>query len=331
MPRLRSSRIADIKAKLVARIRDGFHRPGDPFLSNRALADRCGVSYQTAHRLLAELVADGWLRRRRASGTFIAGRTERPIAVQLVFHPRAQRPGSFGASLLQRLVRALRAAGVPFVQTSGTQETRLQPHHLPVFWEVPRIVAAFGSERRFALLLHDAPPPGAGASYIDSVRTDDYSGAVCAAQVLVERLGRKARLAVLAGPADDRRSRQRIEGFRRLVPGAVVHEADGWFSEHGERAAADVLAGAPTGVFCGNDRLAEGLLAVCARRGIAPPAVIGYDNAPIAEALHLSTIAIPWEQLVAEAVKIVQARLAGDPTPARQIILSLRPHIRLTA
>jgi hypothetical protein len=331
MPRPRSNRIDDIKAKLVARIRDSFHQPGDPFLSNRALAERHGVSYQTAHRLLAELVAEGWLERRRASGTFIAGHTERPTAVQLVFHPRAQRPGSFGACLLQRLTRALRAVGIPFVQSPGARDVRLRPRHLPVLWEVPALAADLATQRRFALVLHDAPPPGAGASYLDSVRTDDYSGGVCAAQVLAERLGPRARLAMLAGPAADRRSRQRVEGFLHVVPKAPVHEAAGWFSEDGERAVPAVLAAKPAGVFCANDRLAEGLLAACARRGDTPPAIIGYDNAPIAEALHLSTIAIPWEQLVAEAVRIVEARLAGDSTPARQIILSLRPHIRLTA
>jgi len=331
MPRPRSSRIDDIKALLVARLRDGFHRPGDPFLSNRALAERHGVSYQTAHRLLAELVAEGWLARRRASGTFVAGRTERPTAVQLVFHPRAQRPGSFGACLLQRLARELRAAGVPFVQTRDTRDIRLRARHLPVFWEVPALVEAFAAERRFGLLLHDAPPPGAGASFLDAVRPDDYSGGVCAAQTLVGRLGPRARLAMLAGPAADRRSRQRVEGFLHVVPKARVHEADDWFSDDGERAAPAVLAAKPAGVFCANDRLAEGLLAACAGRGATPPSVLGYDNAPIAEALHLSTVAIPWEQLVAEAVKLVQARLAGDSSPARQIILSLHPHLRLTA
>ncbi|MBE2213460.1 MAG: substrate-binding domain-containing protein [Opitutaceae bacterium] len=321
----------ELKAKLIAHIRDGFHRPGDPFLSNRALVRRHGVSYQTAHRLLGELQQEGWLARRESSGTAIAGRTEPPVAVQLIFDPRARRPGSFGASLLQRLRRALTEVGIPFAQSWADSDARFKPRHLPVLWEAPKHLDAIAAERRFVLLLQDRPPPGLGASYIDSVRTDDFSGGMCAVQVLLQRLGAKARLAILAGPPDDRRSQQRVEGFLRLASRAQVCSAGGWYSEDGEAAAPRLLEGKPDGVFCCNDRLAEGLLAECARRGGTVPAIIGFDNAPISEALHLTTIAIPWDQFVSEVVTLIRQRLKGDPSPARQIILSLRPHIRLTA
>lgn len=331
MPRPRSARVIELKAKLIAHIRDGFHRPGDPFLSNRALARRHGVSYQTAHRLLGELRQEGWLSRRESSGTAIAGRSESLVAVQLIFHPRARRPGSFGASMSQRLQHALNDAGIRYTLSWAERDVRFKPGHLPVLWEAPKHVDAVATGRRFALLLQDLPPPGIGASYIDSVRVDDFSGGLCAAQVLLERLGRRARLAILAGPSDDRRSQQRVEGFQSLAPDVPVFGAGGWYTEDGEAAAPRLLAGNPEGVFCCNDRLAEGLLAECSRRGGPPPAIIGFDNAPIAEALHLSTIAISWEQFINEAVTVIRQRLKGDSSPARQIILSLRPHIRLTA
>lgn len=231
----------------------------------------------------------------------------------------------------QRLQRALTEADIRFTQNWAEGDVRFKPRQLPVLWEAPKHLAAVAAERRFALLLQDRPPPGLGASYIDCVRADDFSGGICAAQVLLERLGPKARLAILAGPTDDRRSQQRVEGFLNLGPHAPVVSAGGWYSEDGEAAAARVLAGRPEGVFCCNDRLAEGLLAECSRRGGTVPAIIGFDNAPIAEALHLSTIAISWEQFVSEAVMLIRHRLKGDPSPARQIILSLRPQIRLSA
>ena len=42
---------------------------------------------------------------------------------------------------------------------------------------------------------------------------------------LLERLGRRARLAILAGPSDDRRSQQRVEGFQSLAPDVPVYGA----------------------------------------------------------------------------------------------------------
>ncbi|MBK8479288.1 MAG: substrate-binding domain-containing protein [Opitutaceae bacterium] len=332
MARPRSARVAEIKAKLVARIRDGFHRPGDPFISNRALAERDRISYQTAHRLLEELVGEGWLERRISSGTFIAGRAERIEGVQLIFSRRAQSPGSFGASLLQRLVRSLRDAHIPFVQSLVDTEVRFRARHLPVIWECPGLLERRANERRFCVLLQDSPPPGLGASYIDCVRTDDFSGGVCAAQVLLERPCSPSGLVIVAGPDNDQRSARRVKGFLALVPGARIIHSGGWFVEHGRRAAPQVFEDTVTGVFCCNDRLAQGLLAEFETRGIRPaPSVVGFDNAPIAEALHLTTIAIPWEQFAQETLALVQNRLSGDSSPARQIILSLRPHKRLTA
>ncbi len=332
MARPRSTRVTDIKAKLIARIRDGFHRPGESFLSNRALSDRYGVSYQTAHVLMEELVQGGWLERKPSSGTFIAGRMEELVGAQLIFSPRARAPGSFGANLLLRMARVLKEASLPCVQGWADDDVRFRAQHLPVLWECPHLLERFVTERRFCLLLHDAPPPGLAASYVDCVRTDDFSGGVCAAQVLLQKLPNARDLAVLAGPKNDRRSSQRVEGFLSVATNARVIHAGGWFLEHGRAAAPALVKKNFRGVFCCNDRLAQGVLTELETSGAQPvPHVVGFDNAPIAEALHLSTIAIPGEQFAAEAVRIVRNRLEGDTSPARQIILSLRPHVRLTA
>jgi len=117
-----------------------------------------------------------------------------------------------------------------------------------------------------------------------------------------------------------------------IAPTARIIHSGGWFLEHGRAAAPALMKEDFRGVFCCNDRLAQGVLTEFEARGIQPaPYVVGFDNAPIAEALHLSTIAIPWEQFAAEAVELIRSRLEGDTSPARQIILSLRPHVRLTA
>src|SRR5436190_10971201 len=107
MPRPRSEKVEEIKAKLITRLREGFYRAGDRFLSNRAVAQKFGISYQTAHRLVSELCAEEWLERRPASGTYIPGGKSRGDGVQFIFHKRATRAGSFGARLLAALCARL--------------------------------------------------------------------------------------------------------------------------------------------------------------------------------------------------------------------------------
>src|ERR1039458_2220773 len=103
MARSRSDKVVVLKAKLIARLNDGFHRPGDRFLSNRDVASCHGVSYQTAHRVITELEAEGYLKRRAASGTHIARKPKRLTRVELCFNRRAARAGTFGSHLLQCL------------------------------------------------------------------------------------------------------------------------------------------------------------------------------------------------------------------------------------
>jgi DNA-binding LacI/PurR family transcriptional regulator len=330
MARPKSQRILQIKAKLIARIRDGFHQPGEPFLSNRALAERYGVSYQTAHRLLNELVSAGWLNRQPSAGTFIAGAATPMTEAQLLFHPRARQLGSFGASLSRRLLSELAKRGIRASLGHTDEAIDLKPDRYPIVWEIPALVERFAAERRYALVLHDSPPSGIGASYVDAIQTDDLSGGVVAAEMILEHQPRVASFLILGGPIEDARCQRRVEGFRRVLPGSPVVHARGWFREDGLAAADEVLTRNPAAVFCCNDRLAEGLLTACAQRRIPPPGVIGYDNAPIAEALNLTTIAIPWDLYVRETVELVRRRLAGDTSPARQVVLSLRPHRRLS-
>ena len=86
-------RVEGILEELRERMRRGYMRPGDRFLSNRGLARRYSVSYQTAHRILARLCEEGWLERRHGSGTRVAGDPAIPDRVICVFHPRARREG----------------------------------------------------------------------------------------------------------------------------------------------------------------------------------------------------------------------------------------------
>ncbi len=331
MPRPRSEKVHALKAKLVARISDGFHAPGQRFLSARAVATRFSVSYQTAHRVISELESEGLLQRRASSGTFIAGQRKALSRVELFFHPRARLKGSFGARLLTLLRDELKRRDIPHRLSRSTGTAVPAAGVYPVIWELPDLVQHLRDVRRGALLLNQLPRPGIEASLIDAVSTDDYSAGICATEVLRERLPADARFAVLAGPADDLRSRRRVEGFLSCLPQAAVISAGSWYCEEAAAVAGDVMALAPQGVFCVNDRLAEAMLRHCAKAGLRPPFVVGHDNAPVAEEWNLTTIGTPWEEMVATALAIIRLRLEGHSGSAQHILIAQRPVRRLTA
>lgn len=334
MSRPRSPKVNDVKLRLRTRLREGVYRPGDRFFSARALAAAFSVSYQTADRLIRELCDEGLLERRAASGTYIPGGAFEPTGVQLVWNTRAQRAGSFGARLLDKLRAQLRRDHIDVKVTwsdAGGKPVRINADRFTVLWESPAALAACIERRRSALLLNDRPPPGLGAAFVDSVSIDDYSGGVCAAQLLPRGAGRRdaaAGYAVLTGPVDDRRSSERRDGFLSLVPTASVVSAGSWFFEDGYQVAAKLVANNPAGVFCCNDRLAEAVVAYCHENELAVPSLVGFDDAPIAEEINLTTISVPWDEMVAGAGAVIKQRLAGDSSVARQLILTPLPVMR---
>jgi hypothetical protein len=291
------------------------------------------VSYQTAHRLLVELRAEGRLERVAASGSYVPGRKVALRGAQLVFHPRARRKGSFGAHLHAMLAAELTARGIPFVRSwpIGGAMPRLRRDYYPIFWECRAGMTAAAERRSFALCLNDRPPFGLGGSYVDAITTDDFSGGACAADLLKSRTGRNGGFAVLGGPSSDLRSQQRIAGFCAHVADARVLCADSWFVEAGLDRAQEILALRPAGIFTCNDRLAEALLLYCRKERCPVPPLVGFDNAPVSEHLRLTTIGIPWRAMVAQAAALTGVRLGGGTEPARLISLAHEPILRLSA
>ena len=324
----RTEKIKTVKAQIGAWLREGMYRPGDRFLSARELASIYEVSYETAHVLLDELCGEGLVERRAASGTYIPGGLTILDGVQLLFSSRAQRPQSFGARLLADLTRRLDRERIRYEVTWAGPRSHVAGERFPVLWEAGVALQNCLKNRRAALLLNDRPPPGLDAGNLDSVSIDDYWGGVCAAQLLLRGLDAQARIAVLTGPESDSRSCQRRDGFRSLARAARVVSAGSWFYEDGLRVAGEAMRLGRDGLFCANDRLAEAVLAHCQEQNVACPRLVGFDDAPIAAALNLTTIAIPWEEMIAEAVETIRRRLAGDVSAARQRIVTPRPVLR---
>ena len=333
MARPRSPRILEIKAALTSRLRNEQARPGRRFLSARALSTQFQISYKSAHRLLRELQDEGLLERRASSGTYHAGKSARLKGVQLVFHVRGRDRGTLGADLLARLEAGLRDRGIRHVRTWGDEKESppLQEGFFPMVWECPGAVRAAVEAQHFCLALNNTPPAGTAAALVDAISTDDFSGGASAAEILKQTVGRAGAFAVLGGPRSDPRSQRRIAGFCAHVDDAWVCSADSWYVEDARVHAAGILARKPAGIFGCNDRLAQAVIEHARTLDLPLPPIVGFDNAPVAAGLGLTTIGIPWDTMVGEAVRIASERLAGGTGPARHITLAHDPVRRITA
>jgi DNA-binding LacI/PurR family transcriptional regulator len=205
----------------------------------------------------------------------------------------------------------------------------------------PLLVTAIA--RRLPLAVIDQPGPDAlaelGASAGSWVGIDDRAAATAMADHVLS-LGHR-RLAVVSfalhrkprrGPVDERAqaaatyevTRNRLAGFRDAVRQAgldwtrvsVVQGTDSTIAE-GEAAAATALAAEPrpTALLCLSDRLAEGALRAASRLGLSVPAdlsIAGFDDAPPAAGLKLTTIRHPHRRKGALAARALLRVLDGS-------------------
>jgi DNA-binding transcriptional regulator YhcF (GntR family) len=330
MARPRSKRVEHVKQHLIRQLQEGVYRIAERFPSARAIAADFHVSYQTAHKLLDELSDEGFVVRRSASGTYVAGELASEAdgclsEVQLILSARARRASSFGARLLSGLAEQLRRKGISWqidwAESIDDVSKLLAPNCLPVLWEAPNALEWCCRMKRRALLLNTRPSPGIESALVDSVSLDDYFGGCCAADILVKAASPNAHLVVMTGP-DDPRSDDRRDGFLSHARGALVVRAGGWYMEDGMLVAPAALATDPEGIFCVNDRLAQSVLTTARRLQLSRPRIIGFDNAPVAAELNLTTIAIPWNELVLDAAQIIHRRLSGDSSAARRQLVT---------
>jgi LacI family transcriptional regulator len=163
---------------------------------------------------------------------------------------------------------------------------------------------------------------------------DNREGGAMAARHLLEHGHR--RLGMVAGiTRDNDRARGRVAGVRAAVreAGARVSVVEQPYTIPGGRAGlAGVLARDPeiTGIVCGNDVLAFGVLFAALDRGIAVPArlsIIGFDDLELCAELRpsLSSVHVPTALMGRLAAEHILARLAGGaPAHATRVELTLR-------
>ena len=206
----------------------------------------------------------------------------------------------------------------------------------------PLLVTAIA--RRLPLAVIDQPDPeqlaALGAPASPWIEIDDRVVAAAIAEHVIS-LGHR-RLGVVSfglhrrprrGLVDQRAqaaatyavTRRRLAGYRDAALRAdldwnqvpVVQGTDSTVAE-GEAAAATALAAQPrpTALLCLSDRLAEGALRTAARLGLSVPAdlsVAGFDDAPHAAGLNLTTVRQPHRRKGALAARALLGVLDGSP------------------
>ncbi|WP_394620264.1 LacI family DNA-binding transcriptional regulator [Lentzea sp. JNUCC 0626] len=160
-----------------------------------------------------------------------------------------------------------------------------------------------------------------------SVTVDDVQGGDLAATHLLE-LGHR-HLAFMGGTENVRQIGDRVTGVRHAMTRAGLDPADlvvlpsEHLDVHGGRHGGERLAGLPssrrpTGVICGNDLVALGLLQQALRLGMQVPddlAIVGYDDIEFAEAamVPLTSVAQPRHLLGRTATQLLLAEMEHKP------------------
>lgn len=176
--------------------------------------------------------------------------------------------------------------------------------------------------------------------YVDS---DNRTGARIAVEHLLER-GRRM-IATVAGPADMAPGVDRLAGYRDALRGAGIPytralvEYGDWTAESGRRAMAALLKRAPDidAVAVGSDLMAVGALHTLQETGRRVPedvAVVGFDDTPVwnwdYDAIELTTVRQPVEQMGAEMVRRLRAYLDGEASGIESVTLPTELIVRAT-
>lgn len=134
-------------------------------------------------------------------------------------------------------------------------------------------------------------------------------------------------VATITGPLDTPGGVKRLAGWREVTGGDDTLVAHGDYARHsGERAMEELLHRRPDldAVFVASDLMALGALDALRRAGRRVPqdvAVAGFDDSPVAASAEpaLTTMRQPFKRISAEMVRLLLARIGGEP-PASVIL-----------
>ncbi len=175
---------------------------------------------------------------------------------------------------------------------------------------------------------------------VPSITPDDAAGIELAVRHLAS-LGH-TRIAHVAGPPNTSTGVTRARSFRSAIRDLGLDEgpelittADQWSEAAGAAGLRRLLdAGVQfSGIVAGNDLIALGCYDVFAERGLRCPedmSVVGFNDMPFLDKLKppLTSIAIPHQQIGAEAARLLLDFIADPSRAARSVLLPLSLVVR---
>ncbi|GAA1543605.1 LacI family DNA-binding transcriptional regulator [Actinomadura kijaniata] len=171
----------------------------------------------------------------------------------------------------------------------------------------------------------------AGSEELDfpRVSTDD---AVAAEQAFghLASLGHE-RIGLVLGPEDHVPSRRKLEAARAAAARAGLDLPDAWvrrslFSlEGGQAVTASLLRDGVTGIVCGSDPLALGVVRAVRRHGMSVPedvSVVGFDDSAFMNCVNppLTTVRQPIEAIGRAAVTLLTGQVTGGAVAAEELL-----------
>jgi DNA-binding LacI/PurR family transcriptional regulator len=287
---------------------------------SRVLNGKSGVAEPTRQRVLAALDVLGYERptrlRQRSAGLvgLVIPELTNPIfpafaqVVEQVLAGRGYTPilctqipgGSVEDELVEQLVER-GVAGIIFL--SGL--------HADLSADPARYAAL--SARGVPYVLINGYNPAISAPFVSP---DDHAAVRMAVTHLTELGHRKVGLAV--GPVRFVPSHRKREGFIEATgsPSLIQHT---FFSvEGGQVAAAALLDEGCTGIVCGSDMMALGVIRAARDRGLRVPediSVVGYDDSPLIPFTDppLTTVRQPVQAMATAAVGALLEEIGGNP------------------
>ncbi|MFD7527665.1 LacI family DNA-binding transcriptional regulator [Streptomyces sp. NPDC059849] len=168
-----------------------------------------------------------------------------------------------------------------------------------------------------------------------SVVTTNREGGASAARHLLA--AGRTRPLVITGPQHFGCVRDRLDGFRTVLPTDLVVHGD--FTERSGRLAVEQLLASGAefdSVFAHNDISAAGVLRALRAAGRSVPddiAVVGFDDIPMAEHTEppLTTVRQPTRRMGETAARLLLSHLGGTPVPEAPVVLPTELVVRHSA
>ncbi len=199
--------------------------------------------------------------------------------------------------------------------------------------------SAYANDRHIFSLMQSGKPAilvnrAEGPREIDRINWDNQGGVERAVKHLAE-LGH-ARIAHLCGPPHRYSSMERVRGYRAGLAAsglefdsALVRMVDYTGSQETWRDATNallVLRPSPTAIIAADDLVAAVAMNTIQQRGLGVPgdvSIIGIDDQHFATILNpaLTTVQLPVPEAGRHAIKLLLARMAGDTSPPKHLLL----------